>query len=187
MTTVGHLAPSNSNGTVLVKVPACNNYGLYNIECQLDKSTLAQFYSALDIVVCCIILIAYAWLKFFESEEERNLNSNTGGSRLSLLSPPLPSLLFSSLVFFALSSGCLDVHDNGLQPPSGCDGGGADRPLQRPHSDELPPPERHHHQQQQRGLLHRGGVPRFRQRGGDRRVHQKRRHRPLEGHSRPCP
>eukprot|EP01036_Dinobryon_divergens_P028342 gene28342-37274_t len=76
-TTVGNLAPSTSNGTVLVLVPGCNNYGLYDIQCTLNSNSLARFYSYLDIAVCAIFLIGYFWVKFFESEEETSLDSNT--------------------------------------------------------------------------------------------------------------
>ena len=80
LTTVGHLAPSASNGTVLVRIPGCSDYGLFSYQCSLDSSSLAEFYSIVDIVICVIFLIGYAWTKYFENEEEKSLDSNTGDS-----------------------------------------------------------------------------------------------------------
>ena len=78
LTTAGHLAPTNANSTISVHIPACTDYGLYALQFTLNSESLAQFYSITDIAICCTILIAYFWLKYFENVEEKSLDSNTG-------------------------------------------------------------------------------------------------------------
>jgi len=91
LTTVGHLTPANSNSSVSVHIPGCTDYGLYELQCTLNSGSLAQFYSITDIIICCTILIAYFWLKYFENVEEKSLDSNTvNASMFTIMVSGLP-------------------------------------------------------------------------------------------------
>lgn len=43
----------------------------------MSRTTLGEVYSWIDIIVVCLILIAYLWLKNFEVYEETHLDKNT--------------------------------------------------------------------------------------------------------------
>lgn len=76
-TTVGNLAQVFANDTVSVHIPGCNDYGIYAIDCSLDKAGLAKFYSYLDIAIIAIAFFAFLWLRKFEKIEEIALDKNT--------------------------------------------------------------------------------------------------------------
>jgi hypothetical protein len=82
-TTVGNLISPFANTTVSLHIPGCNSYGVYDVNCILDKAGLAMFYSYLDIIVLGITFIAFIWLRHFENVEERTLEKNTGLCSLS--------------------------------------------------------------------------------------------------------
>lgn len=77
-TTAGNLLNPYANSTDTLRIPGCNSYGVYNIDCDLNKTTLATFYSILDIVIICVAFIAFMWLRKFEVVEEHTLEKNTG-------------------------------------------------------------------------------------------------------------
>ncbi len=77
-TTAGNLYPT-SNATVdSLHIPGCYGYGVYSVECSLNKYRLAQFYSVLDIVISVVLFLAFLWLRKFERVEDDELNRNTG-------------------------------------------------------------------------------------------------------------
>jgi len=77
-TTAGNLLSPYANSTDTLRIPGCNSYGVYEVDCDLNKSTLALFYSCLDIAIVCVAFIAFMWLRRFEVIEEHNLEKNTG-------------------------------------------------------------------------------------------------------------
>jgi hypothetical protein len=77
-TTAGNLISPYGNMSLALRIPGCNSYGVYDLNCSLDKTTLAVFYSSLDIAIVIIAFLAFLWLRVFEVVEERNLEKNTG-------------------------------------------------------------------------------------------------------------
>ena len=77
-TSAGNLISPYANITVELNIPGCNSYGVYNVDCSLNKSTLAMFYSSLDIAIVVVSFLAFLWLRVFEVVEERTLEKNTG-------------------------------------------------------------------------------------------------------------
>lgn len=77
-TTAGNLVSPFANVSVSLRIPGCNSYGVYDVDCSLDKTSLATFYSSLDIAIVIIAFLAFLWLRVFEVVEERNLEKNTG-------------------------------------------------------------------------------------------------------------
>lgn len=81
-TTIGNLASSTANTSIHIAVPGCDNYGIYQISCELNADSLALFYAIIDIIVSATIFIAFVWLYIFERLEEKTLDEST--------SKPLP-------------------------------------------------------------------------------------------------
>lgn len=79
-TTAGNLLSPYANNTLSLSIPGCNSYGVYDIDCSLNKTTLATFYSILDIIIVSVAFIAFLWLRKFEVVEEHTLEKNTGTS-----------------------------------------------------------------------------------------------------------
>mmetsp|Transcript_27364 Transcript_27364/g.45898 ORF Transcript_27364/g.45898 Transcript_27364/m.45898 type:complete len:1511 (+) Transcript_27364:125-4657(+) len=76
-TTAGNLVSSFANTTVILKIPGCNSYGTYDVNCDFDKASLAEFYMMIDILVMVVSFVAFLWLRYFEKYEERMLAKNT--------------------------------------------------------------------------------------------------------------
>jgi hypothetical protein len=77
-TTVGNLAYAFQNGTLEINIPGCNTNGIYAIDCVFHGREISMLYAILDIVIAAIILIAFIWLRVFETEEEKELTKSTG-------------------------------------------------------------------------------------------------------------
>ena len=83
MTTIGNLASTIANATVLVSIPGCNRHGTithHDMSCTFNGANLAMFYSSLDVGIGCVIFIAFVWLIVFEYMEKPDLNDSTGKS-----------------------------------------------------------------------------------------------------------
>lgn len=76
-TTVGNLAENIANTTVSITIPGCTGYGVFNVDCNFDRDSLAAFYMYLEIIISGTIFIAYIWLRVFEKQEEKALDKNT--------------------------------------------------------------------------------------------------------------
>lgn len=62
---------------VNIRLPGCTDYGEgTKATCYLDAESLALFYAVIDLVVSVIIFVAYVWLSYFETVEERSLTAN---------------------------------------------------------------------------------------------------------------
>lgn len=83
-TTAGNLVSPYANVTLDLQIPGCNSYGVYDVNCALDKATLAEFYCYLDIAIVIIAFMGFLWLRVFEVVEEHTLEKNTGESALLL-------------------------------------------------------------------------------------------------------
>ena len=79
-TTVGNLASTTANTTILIPIPGCSSSAFDHIECVFTGEDLAMFYSSIDIVISTVILIAFIWLLVFEKVEQNMLNESTGKS-----------------------------------------------------------------------------------------------------------
>jgi hypothetical protein len=77
-TTIGNLASTTANATISITIPGCDTYGLYDMSCTFNGESLAMFYSALDIAISSIILMAFVWLYKFEKLEQKELDESTG-------------------------------------------------------------------------------------------------------------
>lgn len=77
-TTAGNLLSPYANVSLDLSIPGCNSYGVYNIDCSLNKATLATYYSIMDIIIVAVAFIAFLWLRKFEVVEEHTLEKNTG-------------------------------------------------------------------------------------------------------------
>ena len=77
-TTAGNLLSPYAKISLSLSIPGCNSYGVYAVDCSLNKASLAEFYSSLDIAIVIISFVAFMWLRVFEIVEERTLEKNTG-------------------------------------------------------------------------------------------------------------
>jgi hypothetical protein len=76
VTTVGNLANPDTNGTISIHFPGCNNYGFSIVTCDFNQYTLSQFYTWLEVGAMIFMCISYAWLRTFEKLEERAIDKN---------------------------------------------------------------------------------------------------------------
>lgn len=77
VTTVGNLDFTASNSTYLVSVALCEGFNLDHTACEPKKSQLGELYSAIDIIVSIVVLMAFLWLRKFQYKEEQDLDKNT--------------------------------------------------------------------------------------------------------------
>lgn len=76
-TTIGHLAYSEANSTLLVTIPGCYNYGGFTVNCELTKEQLSGFYSWLDIAISIVIIVAFFWVRYFSQREDIAIEKDT--------------------------------------------------------------------------------------------------------------
>ena len=83
-TTVGNLAPKTLNDTISISVPLCpwakaasTSLFTQDFNCLVSRDTLGIFYSGFDILICLTVLIAFAWIRYFEKQEEVQLDRST--------------------------------------------------------------------------------------------------------------
>eukprot|EP01038_Epipyxis_sp_PR26KG_P011622 gene11622-15564_t len=90
-TTAGNLAPSIANTTLSLQIPGCNTF-LKGLDCNLTRKSMTLFVSYVDIAICSVIIIAFIWLKTFETIEEETLNKNTvNASMFTLMVSNIPN------------------------------------------------------------------------------------------------
>lgn len=83
-TSAGNLAPKTFNETIYITVPLCPwaraaSLSLFtqDFNCAITRNTLGVFYSGFDILICITVLAGFAWIRFFEKQEEVLLDKNT--------------------------------------------------------------------------------------------------------------
>lgn len=76
MTTAGNLAQI-SNVTADISIPGCGGYSYNGVDCDITPETLALMYCYLDLSGVVLVIIAYIWLRIFETKEEYLLDKNT--------------------------------------------------------------------------------------------------------------
>lgn len=75
-TTAGNLESFEANETISVNIPGCYNYGFDNVNCTVQKKSVADLYCWLDVVSCLFVMIAWFWLRHWESDEIKSEESH---------------------------------------------------------------------------------------------------------------
>ena len=75
-TTAGNLGSFEANDTMSVNIPGCYNYGFSSVSCTVDKKSIAELYCWLDVASCIFIMIAWFWLRHWESDEIKSEESH---------------------------------------------------------------------------------------------------------------
>jgi hypothetical protein len=75
MTTFGNLGSANLVDSVTI--PGCDENEFQVEHCEIEKNQLALVYSWIDVIGTMFFIIAWLWLRKFESKEEQVLNRNT--------------------------------------------------------------------------------------------------------------
>ena len=92
ITSVGNLAASAYNQTVVVRVPGCYEGGYYVIDCNMSKERVGLFYAWLDIIIIGVLCVSFVWLRVFEAREEWSLNKYTvSASMFTVMVEGLPA------------------------------------------------------------------------------------------------